>query len=267
MPLLRAGDKRRIADHGFTVLRDAVPESLRHEALRTINELLGRGIRGISPGCYSNEYWREIINHASILDLFYKSSLFRIAEQLLGQGKVAPVSESHILLRFPQRSKRGEEIEFHIDGILTSDDPDTAVIPSRLRGSIPSLKLGVIQRYTMQFCVLLADVPSENCGNFAVVPGSHRVAQKFIQERGVDALGRGLFSPAPQTPLQIRARAGDAVLCHYLTMHAGRDNFSPNIRYAVFFRVHHVDYLADPEAALQDMWLEWPGLRRAQPVR
>ena len=97
MPLLRAVDKRRLADEGFVVLNAAVAKPLRDEALRTINELLGRGVPGMSPDCYSNEYWHEIKSHASILDLFYKSSLYSAAEQLLGRGKAAPVSESHII--------------------------------------------------------------------------------------------------------------------------------------------------------------------------
>jgi hypothetical protein len=57
------------------------------------------------------------------------------------------------------------------------------------------------------------------------------------------------------------ARAGDALLAHYLLVHGVSPNLGPQIRYAVFFRLFHDEH--DPAAisALGDLWRSWPGLR------
>jgi ectoine hydroxylase-related dioxygenase (phytanoyl-CoA dioxygenase family) len=62
-------------------------------------------------------------------------------------------------------------------------------------------------------------------------------------------------------PEQIIARAGDIVLCHYQVGHTAAQNVSPHIRYAIYFRLNHVDHEQLKRDALIDIWLEWEGMR------
>jgi hypothetical protein len=62
-------------------------------------------------------------------------------------------------------------------------------------------------------------------------------------------------------PLQITGQAGDAVLCHYQLAHGIAGNGAPHIRYAVYFRLHHVDHEQLHWECMTDIWREWAGMR------
>ena len=51
------------------------------------------------------------------------------------------------------------------------------------------------------------------------------------------------------------------ILSHYLTAHTVVVNVSPYIRYAVFFRIKHVDHATHGKKIFTELWNEWPGLR------
>lgn len=51
------------------------------------------------------------------------------------------------------------------------------------------------------------------------------------------------------------------VLCHYQIAHTAAVNVSPFPRYAIFFRLTHVDHEAQNEEAMTDIWLEWEGMK------
>jgi hypothetical protein len=58
----------------------------------------------------------------------------------------------------------------------------------------------------------------------------------------------------------VTARAGDAVLAHYQLGHGIAGNASPHIRYAVFFRLWHVDHDSVRMECMTDIWREWAGM-------
>jgi len=62
-------------------------------------------------------------------------------------------------------------------------------------------------------------------------------------------------------PVQITGRAGDIVFCHYQIAHGVTPNASPHVRYAIFFRLTHVDHEPQKWESMTDIWREWPGLR------
>lgn len=68
-------------------------------------------------------------------------------------------------------------------------------------------------------------------------------------------------------PEQTTGEADDAVLYHYQLAHGVASNLSPNIRYAVYFRLHHVGHEMNRQVCMVDLWLEWEGLRKLNEVR
>jgi ectoine hydroxylase-related dioxygenase (phytanoyl-CoA dioxygenase family) len=92
--------------------------------------------------------------------------------------------------------------------------------------------------------VLLSDQPTENMGNLWVWPGTHLTDQAFFGEHGPDALlGCGGYPPiALPTPEQVRGRAGDLLLAHYLLGHNIGGNTSDTVRRAAYFRVKRVGH-------------------------
>ncbi len=50
------------------------------------------------------------------------------------------------------------------------------------------------------------------------------------------------------------------VLAHYLLSHSVAPNASPNVRYAIFFRLTHVDHARQKWESMADPWLQWEGI-------
>ena len=61
-------------------------------------------------------------------------------------------------------------------------------------------------------------------------------------------------------PLQITGEAGDIVLCHYQLAHGVGPNISPFTRYAIFFRLTHIEHMINWKAPMTDIWMHWPGV-------
>ncbi len=74
-----------------------------------------------------------------------------------------------------------------------------------------------------------------------------------------------LLEGMPTVPLassrQLTGEPGDAVLCHYQLGHGIAGNTSPHIRYAIYFRLKHVDHDAIHWECMTDIWREWAGMR------
>jgi hypothetical protein len=61
-------------------------------------------------------------------------------------------------------------------------------------------------------------------------------------------------------PVQLRPRAGDAVLSHYQIGHGIAANAGPNIRYAIYFRLTRRGHDAVRTDVMTDIWREWDGM-------
>ncbi len=62
-------------------------------------------------------------------------------------------------------------------------------------------------------------------------------------------------------PTQICGSAGDVVFCHYQVAHTAAPNVSANVRYAVIFRLSHVDQDSQIPQVMTDIWKEWDGMK------
>ncbi len=82
-----------------------------------------------------------------------------------------------------------------------------------------------------------------------------------VKKGGLEALPRLPLAP----PQQVLAEPGDVILAHYMLAHSIAPNTSPNIRYAVYFRVNMHQTAGEekhhPQSML-DIWSEWPGMKQ-----
>jgi hypothetical protein len=239
--------KRALYADGYVVLRGIVPRPAVNAALRAINSSLG-GL-GIDPAKLSQfraqTYCPELTASEEIRALINGSPLFALAESAVGQGKLRPVRAGQIALRFPSMQP-ARLTGPHIDGMYTPTN------------GVPK---GTIANFTALAGVYLSEVDDDFAGNFAVWPGTHRTFERYFRERGPQALLEGMPQVELPAPVQIRGRPGDAVLCHYQLAHAAMGNQSPNVRYACFFRLTHVDHESVHWECMTDIWLEWAGMR------
>ena len=119
--------------------------------------------------------------------------------------------------------------------------------------------------FTMLVGIALSEVTTAYAGNLAVWPGTHRDFEKYFSENGTDLMTRGDAVEMPPVempqPQQMIAQPGDAFLVHYQVAHTAAPNVSPHPRYAIYFRLRHVDHQDQRVETLTDIWREWDGMR------
>ena len=226
---LTAAQKQTLYDQGFVNFPGIIPRELVDRALRAINASLGS--QGIDPNYLTKfraqSYCPELTTSPVITGLINESPVWPLAESAIGVGKIRPVKGGQIALRFPSMEQPGEP-HAHIDGMYTPTN------------GVPK---GTIANFTALVGVLLSDLPQPYSGNLAVWPGTHRSFETYFRERGPQSLLEGMPQVEMPEPVQITG------------------NGSPNIRYAIYFRLSHVDHDNLHWECMTDIWREWEGMQ------
>mmetsp|Transcript_38235 Transcript_38235/g.117981 ORF Transcript_38235/g.117981 Transcript_38235/m.117981 type:complete len:173 (+) Transcript_38235:2-520(+) len=126
--------------------------------------------------------------------------------------------------------------------------------------------------FTLLVGVCLSDVRSPNSGNFAVHPAAHWKMQAAV--RAHVAEGASHFSdleeghktdmkPDLGPPVELLMEKGDVVLAHQKLPHLGMVNYSPDVRYQVYFRFVHIAHQSLKDRWLDDILLPFEGVREA----
>jgi hypothetical protein len=241
--------KQAFFEQGYVKLPGVVPAELVVQARRAINASLGQN--GMDPAQLTKfraqTYCPELTGDPVITGLYNETPIKSLAESAIGTGKIKPVHYGQIALRFPSMDPPREPGP-HIDGMYTPTN---------------GVKEGTIANFTALVGVFLSDLPEPYAGNFTVWPGTHKLYQDYFRERGPQSLLEGMpkVGEAMPSPEQFRGRAGDAALVHYQLAHGIAGNGSPNVRYAIFFRLSHVDHEHYHWECMTDIWKEWDGMR------
>ena len=231
-------------EQGYVLVPQAVPPRLVARALARINRGLGTpgGLvaGGVQPG--TGKLGGDAATSAELLALFSSSGgVEALAERLLGRGMVVRPGGCQIALRFPEAGGAvpGTALpgtEWHTDG----------------------MRQGKEHPFSLLAGVALSEIPSEFCGNFCVFPRTHTAIHKMvlpngrlkgIDEQGPHATvaadnpwGAGAGLPDLGAPTQLVMQPGDIVLAHPHLAHRGGPNYSPHVRYMVYFRLKHRDH-------------------------
>ncbi len=247
MPLTPT-QKTELHDNGFLLLQGAVAPELVDRALQTINHRLGQGFDSEALRTWSAQsFFPELQGEKVITDLFNASQVRPTLETLLGEGNVGEAKGGQLALRFPREpGTQPQPAGPHIDGVHTP----TNGVPKGTLGS-----------FTALVGVFLTDINADYAGNLSIWPGSHLKMEAYFREHGIDMLLNEGRTPKLNygEPLQIQAKAGDAIIAHYQLLHGVTMNLAPMPRFATFFRVTHPLHRENRMKCLTNLWLEWPG--------
>jgi hypothetical protein len=242
--------RQQLYNNGFVTLPGVIPTAKVEDALRVINASLGE--QGIDPArlplLRAQSYCPELQQAPEIVGLFNDTPLFSLAEAAIGEGQFHPVRGAQIALRFPlvERVASPRQPTPHIDGMPTATN---------------GLVAGDIHSFTALVGVFLSDLPRPFMGNFTVWPGSHRQYEAYFREHTPQSLLAGMPQVDLAPPQQFMGVAGDAVLCHYQLGHGIAMNISPYIRYAIFFRLTHINHQQAKWQTMTNIWQEWAGMQ------
>jgi len=274
---------RGLRDDGYCRIDGLVPAALVRAARTEINRSLGAGESG--AGALKA---KTLSTHAAVVALVTDSAVPRVLSELLGGGPehfVAACVHGQIALRFPgdncpegwcpSNASAAEVPSLHWEHVRKGWHIDGC--PNDI---IPGLTdhYGSIQNFDALVGVLLSDVPEPMAGELVVYPGSHAsLAAHFASNpqvlESIRTAGAGhLPTGAPTDRLFCRGavhctgRAGDVFVANYMTAHLIAPNCSPDIRYAVYFRVTGPRFDAHRGASggnvrsMLQPWLHWDGL-------
>ncbi|MGF1449026.1 MAG: phytanoyl-CoA dioxygenase family protein [Opitutales bacterium] len=243
---LTPDQKRQFVEQGFLRLPGVIPPERVEAARKLVNHHLGQGFDAEQRAIFAAQsYFPELREHPDIKGLMEETPAYGLAEQLTAPGELLPVWRGQMALRFPMLEPSTKVLGGHIDGT-----------PSPTNGVPP----GTIYSFTMLAGVALSDVRREDAGNFTVWPGSHLKLQEWFQTHDLMDLLDGAPRLDYGPPHQVQWEAGDLMLAHYQLLHGIAPNYSGDIRYAVFFRLHHVEHKGNEAACVRDIWREWKGL-------
>lgn len=259
--------KRDFMRDGCLVVRGAVAQPLVDDALRCINHQIGLGVP--SGG---DDQFAAIKQAPAITNLLRRSAAFGVVQQLLGpevgRDRGGGGGGGQIALRYPAPPEAKQvpkpEDAWHID----------------------SGKAAHMSNFALLVGVALSAQPEPDMGNVGVWPGEHvkvheavaRVAPLKMQRAA--ALGGGENANAEeddeqvwlgQRPTvdasratQVRLMPGDLLLAHQRMPHRIGRNWSPHIRYQIYFRMSPKGY-QPAEAPLGGLWDAFEGLRGLTP--
>mmetsp|Transcript_7694 Transcript_7694/g.28341 ORF Transcript_7694/g.28341 Transcript_7694/m.28341 type:complete len:261 (+) Transcript_7694:769-1551(+) len=241
--------KKELLRQGFVQLRGAIPQEMCMDAVREVNASIGRVLHGLE---HSTTNGKAIESHRklartrapAILDLFHRTQVRSLVESAV--GAVQDVDEAQIATRYPgfgtaacAEEQAGDysygdwEKYWHIDGLYCPEAPNNGV------------PKGKVYDFTCLVGILLTDLDDINCGNLAVYPGSHTAVQDYFKRagtarlysHGTEALPKAKDARFSEQAHQIKGKAGDVLIAHYLTAHSVAPNTCPFPRHAIYFRV------------------------------
>lgn len=239
--------KQEIFTKGYIKIPGVVPKVMVDEALRAINHSVGEGMNVDDMDVFrQRSYCPEIQKSPVITDLLNKTPALKLAESAISRGEIKPVERGQIALRFPTRQDPPGELGCHLDGMHSPHN------------GVPK---GKILNFTMLVGVYLNALPGPYCGNLAVWPGSHHIYESYFKERGPESLLDGMPKVELPEAEQITVEAGEIVLSHYQVAHGNAPNISPNVRYAIYFRLSRINHDSVMREVMTNIWLEWEGMK------
>jgi hypothetical protein len=238
---LSSGQLKQFAERGFLLLPQVIPPDVTVAASTAIDELIkhdppGPDVRG------PHNYFPEARQAPALAALLTGSPAFGLAESLTGPGTLEVPWQVQVALNIPPFGHRPGM--HHIDG--APGEPD-----------------GRPGTFTMLAGVLMSDQRDEDSGNLWVWPGTHLSHAEYFRQHGPDAFfAAGGYPPIRRPePEQVKGRAGDLLLAHYLLGHNIGGNTSAAVRRAVYFRIKRAGHDAWWREFLEDPWQDYDTVR------
>jgi hypothetical protein len=203
---------------GFAIFPQLIAPLLVERARDAIDEDLRARFDPARQSEYDHQsYCPDLRGAPPIRDLLAKSEMARVLDEALGLSAI-DWDGGQIAIRRAHNVDAPEPPRAHIDGFASGKN---------------GLEAGKVYSFTCLAGIFLTETACDFAGNFTVWPGSHRAYEDYFRARGDRALREPMPALELGAHLQIHAKPGDAVLCHYQLAHAAAVNTSDLDRVAI----------------------------------
>ena len=255
--------KLKLLTEGYAVIKQHVPQAVCERAVKYINSQLGNVNFLAAMQSDSNPNFQfQFSSQQDLMNCYTPQIVGEVSELLHGMKSLdAPIVPNgcQIALRFPNidetvpaSGKLGGK-QWHIDGMNKGD-----YCP-----------------FTVLVGVALSDQAIPFMGNLCVHSGSHYTLQEPVRSFARD-IDHNSLRPSEKValrawhamgavdlgePEQLCVERGDVVLLHQRLAHRGAPNCGCNIRQMLYFRICHKDHTILKEVSLDDLWVEFEGMK------
>ena len=230
------------AERGFVLVPQVVPGDVLAQAAGRIDELVAAD-PPLAGKTGNHFYFLETKDEPALLKPLTGSPLtggtaFGLAGDLAGTGTLEIPRQVQVALNIPPYPHRPGGP--HIDAANAEPTGES------IRGT-----------FTLLAGILMTDQLTENSGNLWVWPGTHLTHAAYFRDHGPHWFCAYPPIDLPE-PEQVKGRAGDLLLAHYLLGHNIGGNYeSAQTRRALYFRLSAVDHASHRSEFLQDPWLDY----------
>jgi Phytanoyl-CoA dioxygenase (PhyH) len=229
------------AERGFVLVPQVVQGDVLARAAQRIDEIVTADPPGADKRG-SHFYFLETKAEPSLMAPLGRTDAFSLAEELAGAGTLEMPWQVQVALNVPPYS--------HRPGIPHID-----------AGNAEPTAEPVLSTFTLLAGILMTDQLTENSGNLWVWPGTHLSHAAYFRDHGPQTFCAYPPIGLPE-PEQVKGRAGDLLLAHYLLGHNIGGNYeSGQTRRALYFRVSAKDHESHRDEFLQDPWLDYGPIR------
>lgn len=229
------------AERGFVLVPEVVHGDVLARAARRIDEIVAADPPGADKRG-SHFYFLETKAEPSLMAPLGRTDAFGLAEELAGAGTLEMPWQVQVALNIPPYS--------HRPGIPHIDAGNAEPTGEPVRAT-----------FTLLAGILMTDQVTENSGNLWVWPGTHRSHAAYFRAHGPQVFCAYPPIDLPE-PEQVKGRAGDLLLAHYLLGHNIGGNYeSGQTRRALYFRISAKGHESRREEFLQDPWLDYGPIR------
>ena len=227
-----------------------VPQVVERDALARANERIDEIIRADPPPADrrgNHFYFLPARDEPTLLATLTESAGFGLAEELAGAGTLERPWQVQVALNIPPFPHRPGGPHIDASNAEPTGEP--------VKGT-----------FTVLAGVLMTDQLTENAGNLWVWPGTHLAHAAYFREHGPQQFCAYPPIHLPE-PEQLKGRAGDLLLAHYLLGHNIGGNYeSHQTRRALYFRISATGHESRQDEFLQDPWLEYEPLRSTDKI-
>jgi hypothetical protein len=229
------------AERGFLLVPQVVQGDVLAQAAQRIDEVVTADPPAADKRG-SHFYFLKAEDEPSLMASLTQTPAFGLAGELAGAGTLEPPWQVQVALNIPPYS--------HRPGIPHIDAANPEPTGEPPRGT-----------FTLLAGILMTDQLRENSGNLWVWPGTHLAHAAYFRDHGSH-----LFCAYPPIdlpePEQVKGRAGDLLLAHYLLGHNIGGNYeSGQTRRALYFRISAAGHDSRRNEFLQHPWLDYQPIR------
>ncbi len=244
MPLLTDADKQFFKDNGYLVVRGALDQDTIDDALDKVWDSIDEDRN--DPDSWIRKGYRTapIGGDPAIRGTIYDNNVFKMAEEMVGEGKLHSGGGASPHINFPDPDREYREPRGHLDGYHTPTN------------GVPK---GVVGSFTLGATTYIETVEKHG-GGFTIWPGSHLIWAEYFKHHDLDSLpgGTAPFDLGPA--YEFTGEAGDVCFWHNQMSHTAGPNCGSNVRIALIGRYRRKDLDQIKFETPEDMWKYWDGI-------